>query len=163
MEIVGFLTDMMSHLNELCLKLQGQKCNIFDLINAVRAFQKKLIIFKHDIQNQLNHFQRLLEQCKDKGDARYVAFIEKLIDNFVVRFGNFSLAQQLLLFIENPFLITNIVNFSAEAKETFKWVDVAKIQLELIEFLENVAMKKIFGNCTPETFWSKEENTPGHE
>ena len=155
MEIVGFLADMMSHLNELCLKLQGQ--SIFDSINAVRAFQKKLIIFKHDIQNQLNHFQRLLEQCKGKGDARYVAFIKKLIDNFAVRFGDFSLGQQLLLFIENPFLITNIVNFSAEAKETFKWADVAKIQLELIEFQENVAMKEIFGDCTPETFWSKDK------
>ena len=42
MEIVGFLTDMMSHLNDLCLKLQGEKCTIFDSINAVRAFQKKL-------------------------------------------------------------------------------------------------------------------------
>ena len=156
MEIVGFLADMMSHLNELCLKLQGEKCNIFDLINAVHAFQKKLTIFKHDIQNQLNHFQRLLEQCKGKRDARYVAFIEKLIDNFAVRFGDFSLGKQLLLFIENPFLITNIVNFSAEAKETFKWVDVAKIQLELIEFQENIAVKEIFCNCTPETFWSKE-------
>ena len=157
MKIVGFLADMMSHLNELCLKLQGQKCNIFDLINAVRAFQQKLIIFKHDIQNQLNHFQRLLEQCKGKGDARYVASIEKLIDNFAVRFGDFSLGQQLLLFIENSFLVTNIVNFSAEAKKTFKWVDVAKIQLELIEFQENVAMKEIFGDCMLETFWSKEE------
>ena len=60
MEIVGFLTDM-SHLNDLCLKLQGEKCTIFDLITAVRAFQKKLEIFKRDIQSQLIHFQRLLE------------------------------------------------------------------------------------------------------
>ena len=90
-------------------------------------FSKKLTIFKHGIQIQLSHFQRLLEQCKEKSDATFVAFIEKLIDNFALQFSNFSLGKQLLLFIENLFLTTNIVNFSAEAKETLNWVDVAKI------------------------------------
>ena len=61
-----------------------------------------------------------------------------------------------MLFIENPFLATNITAFSAEAKETCKWVDSAKIQLELIEFQENVAVKELFCYCTPEMFWSKE-------
>ena len=153
MEIVGFLTDMMSHLNDLCLKLQGEKCTIFDLITAARAFQKKLEIFKRDIQSQLIHFQRLLEQCEGKKDTRYITFIEKLINNFAVRFGDFSLGKQLLLFIENPFLVTNITEFSAEAKEICKWVDSAKIQLELIEFQENVAVKELFCDCTPEMFW----------
>ena len=40
MEIVGFLTDMMSHFNDLNVKLQGEKRTIFDLITAIRAFQK---------------------------------------------------------------------------------------------------------------------------
>ena len=38
MEIVGFLTDMMSHFNDLNVKLQGEKRTIFDLITAIRAF-----------------------------------------------------------------------------------------------------------------------------
>jgi len=46
MEIVGFLTDMMSHLNDLCLKLQGEKCTIFDLITAVCAFSEKIRNFQ---------------------------------------------------------------------------------------------------------------------
>ena len=70
-----------------------------------------------------------------------------------MRFGDISLGKQLLLFIENPFLVTNITEFSAEAKETGKWVDSAKIQLELIEFQENVAVKELFCDCTPEMFW----------
>ncbi|CAK8697998.1 unnamed protein product [Clavelina lepadiformis] len=134
MEIVGFLTDMMSHLNDLNVKLQGEKHTIFDLITAIRAFQKKLEIFKHDIQSQLVHFLRLLEQSKGKNDSgtRYVQFVEKLITNFAVRFDYFSLGKQLLLFIENPFLVTDITEFSVEAKDTCKWVDAAKVQLELV-------------------------------
>ena len=62
MEIVGFLTDMMSHFNDLIVKLQGEKRTIFNLITAIRAFQKKLEIFKHDIQSHLIHFPGLLEQ-----------------------------------------------------------------------------------------------------
>ena len=81
MKIVGFLTDMMSHFNDLNIKLQGEKRTIFDLITAIRAFQKKLEIFEHDIQSNLIHFSSLLEQCKSKKDDRYVQFIDKLINN----------------------------------------------------------------------------------
>jgi len=34
-------------------------------------------------------------------------------------------------------------------------VDASKIQPDLMEFQENVAMKAIFCDCTPESFWSK--------
>ena len=57
MEIVQFLTDMVSHFNNLNVKSQGEKCTVFDLIIAICcAFQKKLEIFKHDIQSNLIHF-----------------------------------------------------------------------------------------------------------
>ena len=128
MEIIGFLTDMMSHFNDLNVKLQGEKHTIFDLITAIHAFQKKLEIFKYDIQSNLIHFLGLLEQCKGKKD-------------------------NLLLFIDNPFLVTDIATFSAEAKDICKWIDAAKVQLELMEFQENVVMKESFCNCTPEKFW----------
>ena len=153
MEIVGFLTDMMSHFNDLNVKLQGEKRTIFDLITAIRAFQKKLEIFEHDIQSNLIHFLSLLKQGKGKKDNRYVQFIDKLINNFTVRFSDFSLGKYLLLFIKNPFLVTDIATFSAEAKDICKWIDAAKVQLELIEFQENVVMKESFCNCTPEKFW----------
>ena len=49
MEIVGFLTEIMSHLNDLNVKLQGKQHTIFDLITTVRSFKKKLKIFKFDV------------------------------------------------------------------------------------------------------------------
>ena len=82
MKIVGFLTDMMSHFNDMNVKLQGETRTIFDLITAIRAFQKKLEILKYDIQSNLIHFPSLLEQCKGKKDDRYVLFIDKFINNF---------------------------------------------------------------------------------
>ncbi|XP_068241143.1 general transcription factor II-I repeat domain-containing protein 2A-like [Palaemon carinicauda] len=146
----------MSHLNDMNVKLQGKKHTISNLISENGTFQKKIELFKDDIQSQLFHFPRLLEERKDEIDTKYVQFIEKLINNFKVRFDDFVLGKQLLLFIQNPFLVTDITEFSVEANLTWKWVDDAKIQLELIDFQENVALKQVFCDCTPETFWSKE-------
>ena len=41
MEILAFLTKMMSHFNNFNVKLQGEKRTVFNLITAIRAFQKK--------------------------------------------------------------------------------------------------------------------------
>lgn len=118
--------------------------------------RKKLDLFKTDIQSQLLHFPRLLEQRNDETGTNHVQFIENLINNFKVRFDDFVLGNQLLLFIQNPFLVTDITEFSDEAKLACKWVDAAKIQLEIIDFQENVELKQILCDCSPETFWSKE-------
>ena len=88
---------------------------------------------------------------------KYLQFIEKLICNFKLRFDDLHLGKQLLLFIQNPFLVTDIVCFSNEAKNNFKWIDEAKIQLELADFQENIMLKELLSECTSEAFWSKEE------
>ena len=155
METTGFLAEIMLHLNDLNVKLQGKNYSVFNLISAVRAFQKKLELFATDIRCKLLHFPKLLEQRKGDTDIKYVLFIEKLIDNFKECFDDFVLREQLLLFIQNPFNLTNIAEFSMEAKLTFKWMDAAKIQLEMIDFQENVLLKQAFCDCTPETFWAK--------
>ncbi|KAK8722177.1 hypothetical protein OTU49_012311 [Cherax quadricarinatus] len=71
------------------------------------------------------------------------------------------LGKQLLVFVQNPFLVADITEFSVEAKQTFRWVAAAKIQLGLIDFQENVIMRQVLCDCTPETFWSK-EGSPAH-
>ena len=58
-EIVGFLSDMMSHFNNSNVKFHEEKCTVFDLITAIRAFQKKLEIFKHGIESNHIHFPTL--------------------------------------------------------------------------------------------------------
>jgi len=51
----------MPHLNDLNVTVRNTAKHYFYLIGA---FQKKLEIFKHDIQIVLNHFPRLLKQNK---------------------------------------------------------------------------------------------------
>lgn len=50
MAAVAFLTDITSHLNNLNLKLQGKNNTVCELMSAVWAFQRKLEVFKSDLQ-----------------------------------------------------------------------------------------------------------------
>jgi len=46
--------------------LRKVKHTKFDLVTAIRAFEKKSEFFKYDIQSEHNHFLRLPEQNKGK-------------------------------------------------------------------------------------------------
>ena len=85
-----------------------------------------------------------------------------MIENFLARFDDFPIGKELLLFIENPFRVVDTTEFSVKTKDMFKWVDAAKIQLELIEFQESVVVKKLFCDCKSENFWSKERFSTNH-
>ncbi|RXN15772.1 zinc finger protein 502-like isoform X2 [Labeo rohita] len=154
MEVVAFLTDITSHLNDLNLKLQGKNSTVCDLMSAVRAFQRKLEVFKCDLQQNLLHFPRLLDQTAGKHHRHnYAEFLEKLITNFQTRFEDFPLGKQVLLCIENPFLVKSIAEFSTEAMKVFPWANAATLQTELIELQENLALQE--SHCDPVTFWTK--------
>ncbi|KAL0161498.1 hypothetical protein M9458_045223 [Cirrhinus mrigala] len=154
MEVVAFLTDITSHLNDLNLKLQGKNSTVCDLMSAVRAFQRKLEVFKCDLQQNLLHFPRLLDQTAGKHHHHnYAEFLEKLITNFQTCFEDFPLGKQVLLCIENPFLVKSIAEFSTEAMKVFPWANAATLQTELIELQENLALQE--SHCDPVTFWTK--------
>nr|XP_061820786.1 SCAN domain-containing protein 3-like isoform X2 [Nerophis lumbriciformis] len=78
MEAVACLADITSHLNDLNLKLQGKKNTVCELMSEVPAFQRKLELFKSDIQEELLHFPKLLELTKGEGDHQcHLEFLEK--------------------------------------------------------------------------------------
>lgn len=154
MEMVAFLVDITSHLNELNLKLQGQNNSVADMMTAVRSFQRKLDLFKEDLEGVCEHFPALQDQLQAERDVSpYVAFIHKLIRNFSDRFNNFHLGQQLLLLIQNPFLIREVRGFSKEATQTFKWAHAGSLQLELIDLQGHAALREHFETTDPATFW----------
>ncbi|XP_045105202.1 SCAN domain-containing protein 3-like [Portunus trituberculatus] len=64
MNMVAFLVDITSHLNELNVKLQGQNNTVADLMTAIRSFQRKLDIFKEDLEGGCEHFPKLQEQIQ---------------------------------------------------------------------------------------------------
>ncbi|KAG2467552.1 MOG1 factor, partial [Polypterus senegalus] len=153
MEIIAFLTDITSHLNDLNMKLRGKNSTVCDLMLAVRAFQRKLEVFKCDLQQDLLHFPRLLDQTAGKHHHHnYAEFLDKLIKNFQTRFEDFPLGKQVLLCIENPFLVKNIAEFSNEATKVFQWASAASLQTELIELQENLALQE--SHCDLVTFWT---------
>ena len=100
-EIVAFLSDINCHLNDLNLKLQGKNNTVCILMSAICAFQRKLEIFKSDIQEEgLLHLPKLNSQASGRQHHNYVEFLDKLIENFETRFGDFPLGKQVLLCIE---------------------------------------------------------------
>lgn len=148
------MVDITAHLNELNLKLQGRNNSVADLMTTVRSFQRKLDIFKEDVEGECEHFSKLQEQIQSGRDVSlYVEFINKLIRNFSNRFDSFSLGQQLLLLIQNPFLIREVRVFSKEATQTFKWANAGSLQLELIDLQGNAALREFFETTDPATFW----------
>uniref|UniRef100_A0A9J8DFF8 SPIN-DOC-like zinc-finger domain-containing protein n=1 Tax=Cyprinus carpio carpio TaxID=630221 RepID=A0A9J8DFF8_CYPCA len=121
MDIVAFLVDITLHLNELNLKLQGKDNSVCELMTAVRSFQRKLVLFREDLMADCAHFPTVKEQVQGERDvSSFVDFLDKLIVNFSMRFDSFSLGQQLTLFIQNPFLITDVREFSKEVTLLFK-------------------------------------------
>nr|XP_054593491.1 SCAN domain-containing protein 3-like [Nothobranchius furzeri] len=154
MDNVAFLVDITSHLNELNLRLQGKDNSICELMTAVRAFQRKLEMFKEDLQEDCVHFPAVQEQVQGQRDvSSFVVFIDKLIANFSNRFDSFSIGQQLTMFIQNPFLITDVRSFSKEATQHFKWVNARDLQMELVDLQANLAMNELSARTDPSSFW----------
>lgn len=92
-------------------------------MTAVCSFQRKLEVFKEDLQGDCAHFPAVQEQVQGQRDvSSFVDFIDKLIVNFSNRFDSFSFGQQLTMFIQNAFLTTDVRGFSKEVTQHFKWV-----------------------------------------
>ncbi|ROL47376.1 General transcription factor II-I repeat domain-containing protein 2B [Anabarilius grahami] len=160
MKLVNFLRAS-SALQHLLLRsfLIEVNATFDDLLlhNHVRWLSKgkrKLEVFKCDLQQDLLYFPRLLDQTAGKHHHHnYAEFLDKLIKNFQSRFEDFPLGKQVLLCIENPFLVKNIAEFSTEAMKVFKWASAASLQTELIELQENLQLQE--SHCDPVTFWTK--------
>ena len=154
MDIVAFLVDITSHLNELNLRLQGKDNSICELMTAVRSFQRKLEVFKEDLQGDCAHFPAVQEQVQGQRDvSSFVGFIDKLIVNFSNCFDSFSFGQQLTMFIQNPFLITDVRGFSKEVTQDFKRVNAGPLQMQLVDLQADVVLKDQFARTDPSTFW----------
>lgn len=69
MDNVAFLVDITSHLNELKLRLQGKDISICELMIAVCSFQRKLEVFKEDLQGNCAHFPAVQEQVQRQKDV----------------------------------------------------------------------------------------------
>lgn len=69
MDIAAFVVDITSHLNEPNLKLHGKDNSLCDMMTAVRSFQRKLEVFKEDLQGESAHFPTVQEQVLGKREV----------------------------------------------------------------------------------------------
>ncbi|GAA6075350.1 SCAN domain-containing protein 3-like [Tachysurus ichikawai] len=99
-----FLREADANADDLLLHNNGKDNSICELMTAVRSFQKKLEVFKEDLQGDCAHFQAVQEQVQGQRDvSSFVDFIDKLTVNFINRFDSFSFGQQLTMFFQNRF------------------------------------------------------------
>lgn len=85
----------------------------------------------------------------------FVNFIDKLIVNFSNRFDGFNFGQQLTMFIQNPFLITDVRLFSMEVTHHFKWASSGLLQMQLVDLQADVVLKEHSITTHPSTFWTQ--------
>ncbi|KAG8224086.1 hypothetical protein J437_LFUL001780 [Ladona fulva] len=93
---LAFLTDFTSILIHLNLELQGKNKTVIDMISCIDAYKTKFILLKEDLQqNNLNHFPNMADNLQKHKNIKYkidkyVAEIQKVIEDFEVRFQDFE-------------------------------------------------------------------------
>ncbi|XP_065264348.1 cAMP-dependent protein kinase type II-alpha regulatory subunit [Emys orbicularis] len=82
------------------LELQGHASCIGDLFEKVYAYQRNLAIFQTDLTGKMLHFPTLSVVVTDETSMKAMQkFLNDLIGNFKMRFENFKIRRDLLLFV----------------------------------------------------------------
>ena len=92
---LAFLVDIMRHMNDLNVKLQGEKKDVGQMWLAVKGFVAKLNVFHQDITESKDHFptlRRFIEQQVEHDMAQAACkkaekFIGDLQNEFLQRFA----------------------------------------------------------------------------
>ncbi|XP_075207832.1 general transcription factor II-I repeat domain-containing protein 2-like [Anomaloglossus baeobatrachus] len=105
---LAFLTDVTEHLNELNLKLQGQKHIITIMFDSVKAFKCKLSLWAKQLQSgNLAHFsamQSLVQTTPDRLKM-YSDIILQLLQEFNRRFHDFQDLETEFALFATPFAV----------------------------------------------------------
>ena len=130
---LAFLVDITKYLMELNLKLQGKKQFINNLYEHVKAFINKLQLFHQQFNlKNIVHFSTLSTRQSETVDhVKYSALINNLINEFELRFSDFSDRFTEMKLFADPFGID-----ATNAPDMF--------QLELIEMQNISEMKRAF-------------------
>ncbi|XP_070398336.1 general transcription factor II-I repeat domain-containing protein 2 [Nothobranchius furzeri] len=112
---LGFLVDIMRHLNALNTSLQGQNAVVSQLYSHIKAFQTKLLLFqRHLSQAQPNtaHFSSLQEIMTSFPQnnisaqmTKYAADISSLVEEFQQRFRDFAAIEKEIALFSSPFSV----------------------------------------------------------
>lgn len=105
---LAFLVDLIGHMNQLCLKLQGETNLVTDVFLHVMAFRAKLMQFERELQSQnLDHFPYAAKFYEESQAEFPSSFAKDIIVDFQKQFHErFSdldgKADEIKMF-QNPF------------------------------------------------------------
>ena len=147
---LGFLVDMLCHLDRLNLTLQGKFKMLSDLVQSVLAFINKLKVFKaHFEKGQLTHFPNLLKASGqvtsttlNNQRARYATLVEHLHKSFMTRFHDLQLKRPQITFLVDPF------DTEQDCLKAPLVTDEAAAELEMIDLYEEVQLKPVLREGT---------------
>jgi hypothetical protein len=104
-----FLSDIIGHLNDLNLKLQGKEQTVSNLLGYINGFRNKLKIFKVSVEkNDLVHFhacKELAEKLENDNGSDVSVFasnIENIMQEFNSRFADFEDMRDSTVLFNNP-------------------------------------------------------------
>lgn len=143
MFVVAFLKDILKHLNDLNIHLQGNGKLICHLVQSVSSFRRKLSIFETDIKNQeYIHFPTMAEQADENliEDIKMISnFITQLKLEFEERFQDFTQIEKFSQFLIAPLEISPSSEWTDVAMTLFS-IPKASLQMEIIDIQEDVSL-----------------------
>ncbi|PNF26893.1 hypothetical protein B7P43_G15735, partial [Cryptotermes secundus] len=126
---LAFFADLVNHMNNLNLKLQGENNLVCDLFALIKAFRAKLILLES--QEKTCNFVHLLycAELHKKGEAEFPSSFANLVisdlkEQFRKRFADLDVSAEEIRLFQNP--------FDCDAADV-----PSQIQMEIIEFQEN--------------------------
>ncbi|GFS68928.1 general transcription factor II-I repeat domain-containing protein 2 [Nephila pilipes] len=139
----AFFTDLLCHMNNLNVKMQGKNQFNDDIWAYLQAFKLKLHIFAGQLaKNDLSHFPRLNSKpsVNEEKLKNYEDGLKKLHFEFQCRFQDFSAIQAEL----DIFILPFNVNWEAVRSD---------LQFELIELQSNNHLKQLLLNMPKLEFY----------
>jgi hypothetical protein len=146
-----FFTDFTLHLNELNTKLQGFGKTVDEAFDIITAFEKKLTIFKHDLEKrEFQYFQRIKKfyteieihetVVKEAQILLFLQTIDTTLEQFSVRFVQFRKFEDTTKFIKYP----DIVDFENLDLTMFDWMELQAFEMQLVELQSSSIWKQKF-------------------
>ncbi|GBO37894.1 General transcription factor II-I repeat domain-containing protein 2A [Araneus ventricosus] len=142
----AFFTDLLCHMNNLNVKMQGKNQFIDDIWAHLKAFKLKLNLFARQLaKNDLSHFSRLnsIPSVNEGKLKNYKDGLKKLHFEFERRFQDFSAIQTELD------IFTMLFNVNCEAVRSYS----ANLTSLLIELQSNNHLKQSFLNMPKLEFY----------
>lgn len=107
---LALITDLISHLNNLNLKLQKANQTISQLVSHIDSFRRKLTLLKNHLEKDILHFYPscqilFTEHGKDCDFKKHFHLIDLLITQFDTRFSDFEMFKKDLILFENPLTV----------------------------------------------------------